>query len=112
MLHVRDGGTETQGGNLLEVTRWPAVGWDSNAKRPPATASCPSLKGPHGPTEEFHTVTDVAMIPGLFFFLCLLFALWGQLVSKDSVSSPEESLWNIFMKGMGNGDWLLPSQDT
>lgn len=37
LLHVRDGGTETQGGNLLEVTRWPAVGWDSNAKHPPPT---------------------------------------------------------------------------
>ena len=81
---------------------------------PPSTASRPSLNGLRGPTEEFHIITDVAMIPGLFFFfpLWLLFALWGQLVSKDSVSSPEESLWNIFIKGMGNGDRLLPSQDT
>lgn len=81
---------------------------------PPYTASRPSLNGPHGPTEEFHTITDVAVIPGFFFFffLWMLFALWGQLVSKDSVSSPEESLWNIFITGMGSGDWLLPSQDT
>lgn len=48
--------------------RWVGIQMPSVVPPPPPTASRPSLNGPHGPTEEFHTITDVAMIPGLFFF--------------------------------------------
>lgn len=39
----------------------------------PPTASCFSLSDQHGPTEEFHTITDTAMILWSFFLTVLCF---------------------------------------
>lgn len=109
LLHGRVGETETQRGDVLRVTQWqPWVRSQTPSSARPSLRHGPPWMTSTAPLKEFshhHRHNHNS-----WSFLWLLFALWGQLVRV--LFHLMRKVWNIFIKGMGNENWLLPSQDT